>query len=142
VSVSATLRPVDRAQPNPWLAAEDILGAGPKLVTAGRPDITAAREKMLPTFATDRHPRTAVAMLRDGRALLLVVDGRQPSLSIGMTLAELASLLIELGAAEAINLDGGGSTTMVVKGAILNRPSDVTGERPISDAILVQPSAR
>jgi exopolysaccharide biosynthesis protein len=118
------------------------LGGGPKLVTNGRLDITTAREKMLPTFATDRHPRTAIASLRDGRALLAVVDGRQPSLSIGMTLSELAGFLIELGAIEAINLDGGGSTTMVVRSAIVNSPSDATGERPISDAILVRSSAR
>ena len=56
-----------------------------------------------------------------------------------MTLEELASVLIELGAVEAINLDGGGSTTLVVKGRILNHPSDPTGERPVSDAILVRP---
>jgi exopolysaccharide biosynthesis protein len=137
VSLSVSLRPVDRGAPNPWKGAEDILGAGPKLVTAGKVNITAAREKMLATFATDRHPRTAVATLRDGRVLLMVVDGRQPSLSIGMSLDEVARFLIELGAVEAINMDGGGSTTMVVQGAIVNRPSDPTGERPVSDAILV-----
>jgi hypothetical protein len=140
VSVETALKPVDRGVQNSWPDAEDILGAGPKLVTGGKPDITDAREKMIPTFATDRHPRTAIATLEDGRALLVVVDGRQPSLSIGMTLAELASMLIELGAVEAINLDGGGSTTMVVNGRIVNHPSDPTGERPISDAILVRPS--
>jgi exopolysaccharide biosynthesis protein len=138
VTTSVTLRPVDRSTVNPWKNAEDILGAGPKLVTAGKVDITAAREKMLPTFATDRHPRTAIASLRDGRVLLVVVDGRQPSLSIGMSLNELARFLIELGAVEAINMDGGGSTTMVVRDAIVNRPSDPTGERPVSDAILVR----
>jgi exopolysaccharide biosynthesis protein len=138
VSVSIGLKPVERSRVNPWKDAEDILGAGPKLVTAGRVDITAAREKMLPAFATDRHPRTAVASLRDGRVLLAVVDGRQPASSIGMSLDELARFLIEFGAIEAINLDGGGSTTMVVKGEIVNRPSDPTGERPVSDAILVR----
>jgi exopolysaccharide biosynthesis protein len=142
VAASVGLKPMSRTVSNPWPEAEDVLGAGPKLVTAGRLDITAAREKMLPTFATDRHPRTAIAALGGGRALLAVVDGRQPGLSIGMTLAELARLLIEFGAVEAINLDGGGSTTMVVKGAIVNRPSDPTGERPVSDAILVSPSER
>jgi exopolysaccharide biosynthesis protein len=106
-------------------------------VTAGRVDITDRREKMLKTFATDRHPRTAIAALGDRRALLAVVDGRQPALSVGMTLDELARLLIEFGATEAINLDGGGSTTMVVQGQIVNNPSDVSGERPVSDAILV-----
>lgn len=142
VSVSLELKPVDRSARSAWRDAEDILGAGPKLVTSGAVDITTAQEKMLPTFATDRHPRTAIASLDDGRVLLVVVDGRQPSLSIGMSLDELARFLMEFGAVEAINLDGGGSTTMVVHGAIVNRPSDPTGERPVSDAILVTPRLR
>ena len=139
VTAAVGLEPVDDLPRNPWREAEDILGGGPKIVTAGRVDITAAREKIAPAFVTDRHPRSAIASLADGRVLLLVVDGRQPERSVGMTLDELARVLIELGAVDAINLDGGGSTTLVVKGAILNRPSDPTGERPVSDAILVRP---
>jgi exopolysaccharide biosynthesis protein len=139
VTVRMGLEPVDRLARNPWPSAEDVLGAGPKLVSAGHIDVTDAREKMVPTFATDRHPRTAVATLADGRVLLMVVDGRQPEHSIGMTLAEVAGTLLELGAVEAINLDGGGSTTMVVEGRIVNRPSDATGERPVSDVLLVLP---
>ena len=54
-----------------------------------------------------------------------------------MSLTMLADLLIEFGAVEAINLDGGGSTTMVIKNKLVNKPSDATGERPVSDAILV-----
>jgi exopolysaccharide biosynthesis protein len=64
-----------------------------------------------------------------------------PGESIGMSLTTLAELLIELGAVEGMNLDGGGSTTMVVKNKLVNRPSDATGERPVSDAILVFPRA-
>lgn len=138
VTASVGLEPVDELPRNPWRDAEDILGAGPKLVTAGRVDITGAREKVSPAFVTDRHPRSAIASLADGRVLLLVVDGRQPDLSVGMSLDELARVLVELGAVDAINLDGGGSTTMIVKGKILNHPSDPTGERPVSDAILVR----
>jgi exopolysaccharide biosynthesis protein len=142
VRVSAGLEPADPTPTNPWTAAEDIVGAGPKLVTAGRVDITIAREKMQPAFSTDRHPRTAIASLAHGKALLLVVDGRQPALSVGMSLEELARLLIELGAVEAMNLDGGGSSAMVVEGKVVNHPSDPTGERPVSDAILVLPRTR
>ncbi len=54
-----------------------------------------------------------------------------------MTIAELAALLRELGAVEAVNMDGGGSTTMVVRGKVVNSPSDLTGERPVGDALLV-----
>ena len=125
---------------NPWSAAEDVVGGGPKIVTAGRVDITLEREKVLPSFSTTRHPRTAIASLPGNKALLVVVDGRQPALSVGMSLDELARLMIELGAVEAINLDGGGSSTMTIDGKVVNHPSDVTGERPVSDAILVLPA--
>ena len=65
------------------------------------------------------------------------MDGRQPAKSVGMTIAELAALMLEFGCVEAINLDGGGSTTMVVEGKVVNTPSDAAGERPVSDALLV-----
>jgi hypothetical protein len=142
VRVTTALQPADRSRGNPWTNAEDILGAGPKLVTAGRVDVTDAREKMIPTFAGDLHPRTAIAALADGRALLLVADGRHPPERVGMALDQLARLLIEMGAHEAINLDGGGSTAMVVQGKLVNVPSDATGERPVSDAIVVRPMMR
>jgi len=90
-----------------------------------------------PGFADARHPRTAVGVRADGRILLVAVDGRQPELSVGMTIAELASLLRELGAVEAVNMDGGGSTTMVIRARVVNSPSDLTGERPVGDALLV-----
>jgi exopolysaccharide biosynthesis protein len=139
VGLSLRLKPVDPSPTNPWLKAEDILAAGPRLVAAGRVDVTDARERMLPTFASDLHPRTAIASLADGRALLLVVDGRQPTISVGMSLDQLARLLLEFGAVEAMNLDGGGSTVMVVQGKVVSHPSDPTGERPVSDAIIVLP---
>ena len=122
-----------------WSEAEDILGAGPKLVTNGAVDVTDVREKMIPTFATELHPRTAIASLSDGRALLLTADGRRAPERVGLALSDLAKLLIELGAREAINLDGGGSTAMVIGGKLMNFPTDVTGERPVSDAIVVRP---
>ena len=122
-----------------WRRAYSMLGGGPQLIKAGKIAITDKQEKMTPTFATDRHPRTAIAKLESGKLLLVTVDGRQPGVSAGMTLEMLAGLLLEFGAVEAINLDGGGSTTMVVHNKIVNRPSDQTGERPVSDAILVFP---
>jgi exopolysaccharide biosynthesis protein len=78
-----------------------------------------------------RHPRTAAGVSRDGRTLLLAVaDGRQPGWSVGLTLPELARLMIEAGAWNAVNLDGGGSSAMWYRepgsgaGRVLNRPSD------------------
>ena len=96
-----------------------------------------------PGFGPVRHPRTAVGISRGGSHLLLVtVDGRQPGYSVGMTLPELARLMLDLGASDALNLDGGGSTTMALTGGndmtrILNQPSDTSGERPVSNALAV-----
>jgi len=132
------LSPVETDQAAAWKQATNIIGGGPQLIKNGRVEITNAAEKMLPSFVSDRHPRTAIARLKSGQVLLVAVDGRQAE-SIGMSLNMLADLLVEFGAVEAINLDGGGSTTMVIKDKIVNKPSDTTGERPVSDAILVYP---
>lgn len=132
------LRSSEPGQDPQWRRAYSIVGGGPQLIRAGKIAITTAQEKMTaPGFATDRHPRTAIALLESGKLLLITVDGRQPGLSVGMSLQSLAELLLEFSAVEAINLDGGGSTTMVVQNKAVNRPSDQTGERPVSDAILV-----
>ncbi|MDH5589717.1 MAG: phosphodiester glycosidase family protein [Gemmatimonadota bacterium] len=89
-----------------------------------------------PAFAAARHPRTAVAFSpATGRFWMLVVDGRQDPYSVGMTLPELTSLTVALGAVEALNLDGGGSSVMVVGGTARNRPSDPSGERPVVNGL-------
>ncbi len=74
----------------------------------------------------------------DGRIWLITVDGRNKALSLGMSFAELQTLITRVGLVDALNLDGGGSTTMVVKGAVVNHPSDATGPRRVSDAIIVR----
>lgn len=131
------LAPIEAEQAESWREARSIIGGGPQLIKNGRVEITNTAEKILPSFINDGHPRTAIAKLKSGEILLVTVDGRQPGESIGMSLTMLADLLIEFGAVEAINLDGGGSTTMVIKNKLVNKPSDATGERPVSDAILV-----
>lgn len=89
-----------------------------------------------PSFAAERHPRTAVGFDRDeGLLWILVVDGRQPDYSVGMTLPELTDLLEALGSEEALNLDGGGSSVMVVNGRVVSSPSDTDGERPVVNAL-------
>jgi len=98
----------------------------------------------LPGFAASRQPRTAVGYdSRAGRLWLVVVDGRQPPHSGGMTLPELATLFEALGADEALNLDGGGSSVMVLHGRPVSSPSDATGERPVVNALALRrdPSA-
>lgn len=87
-----------------------------------------------------RNPRTAAGVTRDGKILLVTVDGRQPGLSAGASIDEMRAILLDLGAADAINLDGGGSAAMYVDGAIVSAPSDDAGERAVADAILVLPT--
>jgi flagellar hook assembly protein FlgD len=113
----------------------DAIGGGPALVREGKP-IFRANE----AFSTDqlsRNPRTGVGQLADGRILFVVVDGRQPGYSVGMTNFELAQTLARLGAVIATGLDAGGSSTMAFDGALLNRPSDPGGERPVSEGLFV-----
>jgi exopolysaccharide biosynthesis protein len=76
---------------------------------------------------------------RDGGLLLVTVDGRRPGWSAGVTLREGARVMRSLGARDALNLDGGGSTSMAVRGRLANLPSDPGGERRVSDVLLVLP---
>lgn len=115
---------------------EDIIGGVPQLIKNGKIEITWEQEKSSKSFVETRHPRTAVAKLKDGKFLMATVDGRQKE-SVGMNLNELAEMLLGFGAVDAMNLDGGGSTTMFLNGRIVNKPSDKEGERKVSDAILV-----
>ncbi len=119
--------------------AQNIVGGVSLLLSEGAINLTWQREAAAEDFALGRHPRTAIGRMPDGRLLLVAVDGRQLGVSYGLTLQELAELMKDLGATDAMNLDGGGSTTMVVNGSIQNKPSDPTGERPVSDALLVFP---
>jgi hypothetical protein len=91
-------------------------------------------------FTRGRHPRTLVGWNPAGEELLVTVDGRQPDVSVGMTLAEAADLLLALGATEGINLDGGGSTTFVTNGTVANQPSDVAVRG--GDGLVIRHSAQ
>lgn len=128
-------------------ALQEALGGGPRILRDGAISIEYEREGLSQTFAEERHPRTAVGYTQNGQMLfLVVVDGRQPGFSVGMTLEELAHFMrlrladfsqVRENAYQALNLDGGGSTTMAVKGEVVNSPSDQTGERPVANALLV-----
>jgi len=118
-----------------WKGIVDAIGGGPALVRAGKPVF-----RHFEFFSTDqlaRNPRTAVGQLADGRIILVVVDGRQPGYSVGMTNFDLAQALVRLGAVTASGLDGGGSSTMAFDGTLLNRPSDPAGERAVSEGLFV-----
>lgn len=127
--------PLDYASATPW-RMRDALGAGPALVVDGRIRVTADEEVFFGTSIPEVHPRTAVGRKADGTLLLLVVDGRQPE-SRGVDLAELAQIMHGLGAVEAINLDGGGSSALVVNHTLINRPVGSSVERQVMSAIAV-----
>ncbi len=116
----------------------DMVAGVPQLIKNGKIDITWELEKSTKAFVETRHPRTAVAKLKDGKFLMITADGRSES-SAGIDLYDLAAYLLSLGATDAMNLDGGGSTTMFVDGKVVNKPSDKEGERKVSDAILITP---
>ncbi|HZF67090.1 MAG TPA: phosphodiester glycosidase family protein [Gemmatirosa sp.] len=126
----------------------EAVGGHPLLLHEGAP--VAGADRAGDAGFIGRNPRTAVGLSRDRRHLLLVtVDGRRPGWSVGMSLAELTALLQGLGAWEALNLDGGGSTTLVVRAPdaagglrIANQPSDSAGERPVANALVVHACRR
>ncbi|WP_028564924.1 phosphodiester glycosidase family protein [Salinispora tropica] len=82
----------------------------------------------------DRHPRTIAGTTLDGKIVLVTIDGRQTT-SVGTTMTETASVAAALGMHDAVNLDGGGSTTMSVEGSLVNQPSG-NEERPVGDALV------
>jgi hypothetical protein len=136
--IEVELRLVPKTTPSEsWEGVDGALGAGPLLLRAGEFVLRPELEAISRVFAEARHPRTAVAARADGSLLFVTVDGRQPDWSVGMTLVELTDFLLALGAVDAVNLDGGGSTAMVIGGETVNRPSDPAGDRANGDAILL-----
>ena len=114
----------------------EALAAGPVLISAGEIRITADEEVFFGSSIPAVHPRTAAGYTADGDLILLVVDGRQEA-SRGVDLPQLARLMLELSCVEALNLDGGGSSSLVVNGQLLNRPGGGTTEREVMSALAV-----
>ena len=121
-----------------WLAAgvTQAIGGGPVIVRNGKAVWTAG-EDFLPTQLAPRDPRTGVGQRRDGKIVMVAVDGRRPGYSAGMTNWELAQTMVRLGCVTASALDSGGSTTMAFDGKLLNRPSDPTGERLVAETLAI-----
>jgi len=115
-----------------WPGVFDAVGGDPILLLDGASTQVCA--------GCARQPRTAIGVTATGKILLVVIDGRRPGWSRGATLGELRTMLRDLGAVDAMNLDGGGSSEMVVKGKVVNRPSD-GHERRITNAVLILPGA-
>ena len=126
-----------------------ILQVGPTLVRNGKVDVNAYADGLIrqgsdKTFTYNwvlrSNPRSMIGIDRKGRLMLVVLDGRQAGYSEGMSVIQTARLMKRLGAREALNLDGGGSSVMAVDGkGIVNRPSDATGERYLGNSLLIMP---
>lgn len=118
----------------------NILGAGPRLVANGQISVTADAEQFPADISVGRAPRSAVGVTKWGDYILAVVDGRQAQ-SRGCTLTEWAEILLnKFGAVDAINLDGGGSTSLIVKDKLVNSPSDGS-ERSVGNALAIVPAS-
>lgn len=138
-TVRIVLRAAADRGDGPYVAPAMLIGGWPRILAGGRS--VAARsawdEGTLSSNAEARHPRSAIGYNRDRSVIYLVtVDGRQTA-SVGVTLVELAEVMRREGAWDALNFDGGGSTTLVLRGQIVNSPSDAAGEREIGNAVLV-----
>ncbi|MDQ3955009.1 MAG: phosphodiester glycosidase family protein [Actinomycetota bacterium] len=116
-----------------WPGVMDVLGGSPVMLNEGQIVI-----EPCDAYVCKRHPRTGVGITPAGDILLVTADGRQAD-SNGLTIVQFALFMKWLGASEALNLDGGGSTTMVLKDRIINIPSDPSGERAVASALLVLP---
>lgn len=116
-----------------WNGVKHIISGGPYLLKNGEIYVDVTAEKL--NAITGRNPRTAIGITADKNLVLITVDGREEN-SIGMTLTELATYMKSVGCVEAMNLDGGGSSVMYVKGDIVNTPS-IKGGIAISNAFTV-----
>lgn len=132
-----------KVSPSP---ATSILNGGPELVRDGRMHVTPATDGMVQPgnasfyygWVHKRNPRTLAGVDTAGRTVFVTADGRSTD-ALGLSIPESAAVARTLGLRDAVNLDGGGSTTMVVDGEVINNPSDAAGERPVGDALLILP---
>ncbi|GAB3269186.1 hypothetical protein GCM10027426_02910 [Microbacterium lacusdiani] len=122
-----------------------VINGGPLLLADGEHRITQAADGMVhpgnPSFqygwVLQRNPRTFAGVDAAGRTVLVTVDGRQVG-ELGLSIAETADVAKALGLVDAINLDGGGSTAMVIEDVLVSHPSDAAGERAVGDAIYIR----
>jgi hypothetical protein len=122
------------------LDAADAIVAGAGLLRAhGKPlaQWDATEGVSVDAFINARHPRTIIGVDGRGQIWLGVIDGRKPNYSIGMTFADLERLCARLDLRDALNLDGGSSTSMVAEGKFVNHPGDLAGPHGVSNAIVV-----
>jgi exopolysaccharide biosynthesis protein len=125
-----------------WSRINTAVGGGPVLLQLGKIKITNNEElKFAGKAINDKHPRTAMGYTRNGKLIILVVEGRSESAS-GVTLGQEAKILQDLGCWEALNLDGGGSSCMLVNGTETIKPSDKEGQRAVPAVFIIRNKRR
>lgn len=118
-----------------WSKHPNAITGGPTLVRNGKTAVDLAESRFKPDFGHDRTARSAIGWTKDGRFAMMVIEGRQAR-SQGVTVKTWAQLLVALGIEDAINLDGGGGTSLALNGQVLNKTTD-GAERPIANAVLL-----
>jgi len=121
---------------NQWEDVNHIVSGGPFLIKNGNIYVDVKEQKLL--SITGRNPRTAIGYTKDNEFIMVTIDGREHN-SVGMTLTETARLMKEFGCVWAMNLDGGGSSVMFIKGNIVNTPS-IKGGIAVSNALVIKES--
>ncbi|HRP45096.1 MAG TPA: phosphodiester glycosidase family protein [Ginsengibacter sp.] len=117
---------------------QTAVGGGPVLLQNGEVKITNNQERKFAGKAIDdRHPRTAIGYTKDNKIIVFVCEGRTET-AAGLTLTDVANFMRELGCVEALNLDGGGSTTMLVNGKEVNTPSSKGVQRPVPSVFMIK----
>lgn len=115
------------------------VGGGPVLVQNGAVMVTNNEEVLFTGKGIqDKHPRTAMGYTQDGKLIIMAIQGRFPGVAEGATLPQEARLLIDIGCIEALNLDGGGSSCLLVNGQNTIQPSDKEGQRPVPAVFIVR----
>jgi exopolysaccharide biosynthesis protein len=109
----------------------DAVSFGPNLIVNGKPMIKSG------DGGGGIQPRTAIAQRQDGTVLFLAIDGRQKN-SLGATLKDVQNVFLKYGAYNAANLDGGSSSTMILDNQLVNKPSDILGERALPSAFIIK----
>lgn len=116
---------------------ETAIGGGPVLLHKGKVRITNREENMFVSGLNDKHPRTTMGYTADNRLIILMTEGRMPGKAEGMTLLQQATVMQQLGCVEALNLDGGGSSCLLVNGKETIKPSDKEGQRPVPAVFII-----
>lgn len=118
---------------------QTAVGGGPVLVQKGEVMVTNNEElKFAGKGISDKHPRSAMGYTEDGKLIFLVIEGRFPGKAEGATLVQEAQMLKQIGCTEALNLDGGGSSCLLINGKQTITPSDKEGQRPVPAVFMIK----